>query len=101
MTKTKTDVTLIEIFCSDEWSLYGLWHIAGVGDVGCVVGVPEYLRGTAAAAASWRGVTDAWFADSSDWSTTSERDAAIEVMRGHAYQLANATREELYAGLSW
>lgn len=94
-------ITLIEVYQSEPWCVYGLWRIDGVGKVGCCVGVPEYLRGTAASAASWRGVTDAWYADPSDWmgDSASVRDVALNILKTHAYALVNTDRSELYAGV--
>jgi len=78
---------LLEQFEKSEHELYGRWEIYGVGEVGCMIGVPQQHRASAKGAASDRGYITAWYADASDWSTPEERDAALEVMQAHAVAL--------------
>lgn len=64
-----------------EWERYGTIEvrIGGVTyEVGCVIGVPEHLRGTARAAGGDRVTPylDAWFADASDYESAPGDDGS-------------------------
>ncbi len=54
------DITLMETYDTDEYTIYGLWDVDGQ-EIAAVVGVPEYQRGTADAAGNWGGLVSAFW----------------------------------------
>lgn len=86
-----------------EWTRYGTVRVQvgdDVYDVGCVLGVPEYLRGTAIAAGgdTITPYLDAWYADRSDWGSAPRNgaqdglaaylaDPVLDAIRAHARRL--------------
>lgn len=87
---------LLNTFDSDKYSLYGLWRVVSdqfdppkAFEIGCVIGVRESDRSAAKASMSGnRPFLSAWYADSSDWSTVEEREAALEIMLQHVVKLS-------------
>lgn len=89
----------LDEYSSDEYHIYGLWLIELPNldqiEMAAAIGVPAYQIGTAKAAATWRGLLDAWFNDACDWSgqgggqelTKIQRVAALDVLRGDLEEL--------------
>src|SRR5690606_13860725 len=94
-----------------EWDWYGTVEVQigdRVYDVGAVIGVPEYLRGTAQAAGgdTHTPYLSAWYAESADWSLAPADDgtrgvppelaqyviAAIDAAAPKLWRLAQAAR---------
>lgn len=63
--------------------------------VGAVVGVPGYLRGTAEACGSTRGMISAEWSDSSDWSELPDEFAAEAALEAISAQADRLLREAL------
>lgn len=81
------DITLIEEYGRDEYHLYGLWAVGGV-EIAAVIGVPEYLRGTAQAAGSWAGLVTAWWGDPTGSDQGSLDDETAEAALGELIEHA-------------
>lgn len=66
---------LITSWDSTDWCIYAEWRIEFTSpdgetrtvDVGCCIGVPDYLRATAKAAGTHQGVASAWYEHPDDW----------------------------------
>lgn len=77
----------------DELSAYCLFRVVVDGAeyrVGACVGVPDYLRGTAAAAGHTIGLFCAWWSDASDWQDLPDaitQDLVFEHLNANARRL--------------
>lgn len=82
-----------------RWERYGtVWVRVGEVEyeVGCALGVPEYLRATAAAAGgdtTRAAYVDAWYVDSSDWSRAPATNGPDGVPEELSYAVLDAIRD--------